>query len=455
MTERYLDASANEPTEKRWTLAQLSWTLADAARDPYISLVTAFIFPAYFVNHLVGDPIEGQALWGLAMGVSMFGVAILAPLLGAVADQMGSRKPWIVMLLIVGSGSMLALWYAEPGQSGVVMLVMVLASIAMIADELSLVFTNAMLPTLAHSSQFGRLSGIGWAIGFGSSVFMLLFFQQSSWLDFEFDNFELERFSTILAGIWYAVFLAPILVFANDIPNTGVRLPRAFMAGSASILRTFLAVGSFRNVLLFLVANGLAAGTAISFMFFAGIYAAEVFSWGTETLGLLGFEMIIGAAIFAIVGGMMDDHIGGKKNLMIAIGSSLLIYALMATITSSSIGPINFISEPNKSFGLFGSPPEQIYHLLNFLQGGAMGMIMTSGRSLLSRISAPSMLGEFYGLDKMGRAIASFFAPLLISFLTVVFQSQRLGIFSVMLCMSALSFFFIYFVVEERSESLL
>jgi MFS-type transporter involved in bile tolerance (Atg22 family) len=72
---------------------RFAWALYDWANSPFTTLVITFVFPAYFQQGIVKDPVAGQALWGTAIAVSGILIAIGAPIAGAVADAAGRRSP--------------------------------------------------------------------------------------------------------------------------------------------------------------------------------------------------------------------------------------------------------------------------------------------------------------------------------------------------------------------------
>src|SRR5262245_50844148 len=74
---------------------RVSWAVFEWARNPYFQLINIFLFSTYFSRDIIGDPVRGQALWGDIIGYAGLAVAVLAPVLGAIADAGGPRKPWI------------------------------------------------------------------------------------------------------------------------------------------------------------------------------------------------------------------------------------------------------------------------------------------------------------------------------------------------------------------------
>src|SRR3990170_6320714 len=129
--------------------AVVSWIFFDWAAQPYFTLITTFVFAPYFATHVASNPASGQALWGLATAVAGLVIALLSPVLGAIADASGRRKPWIAAfgaLLVIGST---ALWFGQPGHPETIAIVLVAFVVGTIGAEFATVFNNAMMPSLA------------------------------------------------------------------------------------------------------------------------------------------------------------------------------------------------------------------------------------------------------------------------------------------------------------------
>src|SRR6201981_3246081 len=143
--------------------AVISWIFFDWAAQPYFTLITTFVFAPYFATHVAPDPASGQALWGFATAAAGMAIALLSPVLGAIADASGRRKPWIAAfgaMLVIGSSLM---WFGAPGDTHLIPPLLLAYSIATVGVEFATVFNNAMMPTLVPPDRIGRLSGTGWA----------------------------------------------------------------------------------------------------------------------------------------------------------------------------------------------------------------------------------------------------------------------------------------------------
>src|SRR6478752_3389661 len=154
--------------------AVVSWIFFDWAAQPYFTLITTFVFAPYFAGFVAPDPASGQALWGFATAAAGLMIALMSPVLGAIADASGRRKPWIAvfgLLLVIGSSLM---WFGKPGDPSVIPPLLLAYAIASVGVEFATVFNNAMMPTLVPPDRIGRLSGTGWATGYIGGILSLI-----------------------------------------------------------------------------------------------------------------------------------------------------------------------------------------------------------------------------------------------------------------------------------------
>ncbi|MCG8548432.1 MAG: MFS transporter, partial [Alphaproteobacteria bacterium] len=79
--------------------AVFSWCLYDWANSAFNTVIGTFVFSVYFARGIYGDETAGSAVWGFALGAAGLGVALLSPVLGAIADNSGRRKPWLAVLV--------------------------------------------------------------------------------------------------------------------------------------------------------------------------------------------------------------------------------------------------------------------------------------------------------------------------------------------------------------------
>ncbi|MGH6915443.1 MAG: MFS transporter, partial [Geminicoccales bacterium] len=126
-------------------LGQVSWALYDWANSAFSAVIITFVFATYFSEAVAADSVSGTAQWGWAMSASGIAIAVISPVLGAIADAGGRRKPWLLAFTGLAVLGCFLLWYARPTPE-VALMVLVVAALANLAFEIAGVFYNAMLP---------------------------------------------------------------------------------------------------------------------------------------------------------------------------------------------------------------------------------------------------------------------------------------------------------------------
>ena len=412
-------------------LGQVSWALYEWARNPYYILVTIYVFAPYFSNVVVGDPVRGQEIWGYTTSIAGIILALTGPVLGAVADAVGARKPWLFACTVIAVPAMASLWFARPGMGENILPVAASLIIAGLLFEYSVIFHNAMLPSLAPRGRVGALSGLGLALGNVSGVLVFLFVLFAwEWTDhpaFGFDReaYEPERAIGLITGLWFALFSLPLFLFTPDNPGTGTRLVPAIREGVGSLLHTILQLRRYRNVGLFVIARMIYTDAFGITLAFTGIYAAGIFGWGSNMLVIYGIVLSVVAAIGSVIGGMIDDRLGSRRTLLLALGIGIGMNIVTVSISSTSI-----LFIPVSDAKILGelSLPECVFFLNSFLGAFSIVAGLASSRTLMARLSPPSMVGEFFGLFAFSGNVTAFLGPVSVAFVTGLFQSQRAGL---------------------------
>jgi MFS transporter, UMF1 family len=421
----------------------VGWALFDWATQPYYTLVVTFLFAPYFVNGFMSDPAHAQSLWAYTTSIAQLCAAILAPVLGAIADAGLPRKPWIAvfsMMLILGLSG---LWLAVPGSAGAVPLVLVSFGIATLGVELATQFNNAMMPGLISRERLGRLSGFAWAVGYAGGLVSLALvagllvtspntgktlFGLSPIVTLDSGLREGDRLVGPFCALWYVIFVLPMFLFTPDRHGAvaGRGSIREGLSRFASSIRNIL--HSHRNVALFLLARMLYADGGAAIFAFGGIYAASVFGWGPTELGLFGIILTVAAFFGACIGGVLDDGVGSKP--VIAGGLIILMSGALGVLSVDPDEILFFVSVTPKApdGGMFAATGEQAMLVFAILLGLAVGPVQASSRTLLARICPPEQTTEFYGFFAFSGKVTAFAAPLAIGIVTTLTDSQRLGI---------------------------
>ncbi len=439
---------AGQAAEPVGRLGLTGWILFDWASQPYYTLVVTFLFAPYFVNGFIGDPALGSTLWAYAIGIAELIAALMAPVLGAIADAGYRRKPWIAafsVLLVVG---LMGLWLAIPGRTDLAPLVLIAFAVATIGAELASVFNNAMMPSLVSGKRLGTLSGLGWAAGYVGGLASLVvvaglivadpntgrtLLGLEPLIPLDPATREGDRLIGPFSALWYLVFVLPLFLFTPDRPAAS-RVTAPVHAGIAQLVQGIKELyREHRQIALFLVARMLYADGLGAVFAFGGIYAASVFGWGATELGLFGIVLTIAGTIGAVLGGLLDDRLGSKRVI-----SATLIVFIFASIGVLSVDKdhVLFVQQVEPKFAgsaPFSSIGEQVYLVFAILIGLASGPVQAASRTLLARMSPPEKTTEFFGFFSFSGKATAFAAPLVIGAVTAASGSQRLGIASSLL----------------------
>jgi MFS transporter, UMF1 family len=449
-------------------LGQVSWAVFEWARNPYVLLITIYLFAPYFARFVIGNGVKGQALWGAIAAAGGLIVAALAPFLGAIADAGGRRKPWIALYTIIMGAAMLTMWFAKPLSTGW-MLVAIGASVAVanVSFEFSAVFHNALLPTIAQPKRVAGLSGLGLALGNAAGIILLLFMLIALSLPghvhwpfvpahpiwgIDQGAHEPERLAGPIAGIWLLIFSLPLFLFTPDRAGTKVSLWNAMIAGVKSVISTVRSLRRYRNVGAYLLARLFFNDGMTAVLTFGGIYASSTFRWGPIEMLLYGLELSIFAVLGGFVGGWLDNHLGSKRAIFVSIGGTAIAGLVALTMAPDRIFwfiPYDTHAPAIWSLPFFRTWPEIIFLMIvNFT-----AVLITAGyansRTMLARIAPPEKMTEFFGLYSLSGTSTTFLATGFVGWLTVVSQSQRIGLLgeTLFLCTGLVLMFF---VKEQR-----
>lgn len=436
--------------QTRPRLTQWSWAFFEFARNPYYNLVVIYIFGPYFTLQVIGDPVRGQSLWGYINGIAGLAVALTAPFIGAIADNVGKRKPWVLGAVLVMSPTMFFLWFAEPGATELaIYATAAVITLAGICYAISQVCHNAMLVSVAPNN-IGSISGLGLALGNAGALILLMFalyalalpasdlvswdwIPDAPWFGLNADEYEHSRIIGPILSVWLLVFTLPLLLWVRETAPR-VRTMDAVRAGIKDLRNTLTQAMQHKNIMLYLISRMLFNDGKLAIMTFGNIYAASLFGWGLVHIIILGIVLSLVAVVGGVMGGWMDERFGSKPSLLFAL--SLIAVCLVFTLT---MGPdmilfihIPWLAQQVNSLPLFNTPAEVIYVGISFLYALFITSAYVSSRTMLVRIAPPEAMAKFFGLYALSGEVTAFAAPLAIGILTAWTQSQRGGLFIVL-----------------------
>lgn len=421
------------------------WYFFDWASQPYNTLLLTFIFGPYFAEiargYYMGAGLDeeaakaaAQAYWGWGLAIASVTIAILAPILGAIADGTGRRLVWVwtfSAFYVVGSAG---LWWVAPGGDATMLFWAVcLFGIGFIGMEFATIFTNALMPSLTQADDLGAISGSGFAFGYLGGllalVIMLLFFAEGAdsgltllgtppLFGLETEAREGTRFVGPFTAIWFILFMIPFFLWVKE-PHTDRRplhLGRAF--GSLEDLIRSL---RYRRSLSAYLASALFYRDALNALYgFGGVYASGVLGWSIIQIGIFGIVGAVTAMVAAFIGGRIDRALGPKPVIVVSI--LILIAVCLIIVGMTRDGVWGIVMDPASSL------PDQIFFLCGALIGAAGGSLQAASRTMMARHTTPDRATEAFGLYALSGKVASFMSPALIALVTTISGSQRIGI---------------------------
>nr|WP_319947508.1 MFS transporter [uncultured Shimia sp.] len=419
------------------------WWFFDWASQPYNTLLLTFIFGPYFAgvvtDLLVADGLEigqakakAQSAWAFGLTVSGVLIAVLAPVLGAVADSRGRRMPWIWAFSVMYVVGAYGLWYTAPDQFDVTR-TLILFGIGLIGMEFATIFTNAMLPGLGAKDDLGKISGSGWAFGYIGGVLalalMLLLFQagdSGKTMAGIAPIFGLDpstgadtRIVGPLTAIWYAVFMIPFFLWVRENPDPNHK-PHTVAEALSGLRATLAGLPKHKSLFSYLGSSMLYRDALNGMYTFGGIYAFGVLDWSIMMVGIFGIVAALTGAFFAWIGGKADAAFGPKPVIIVCIVTLLFTAVFVVGLSRDAVFGIPVASG--------SSLPDILFFVAGGLIGAAGGALQAASRNMVVRQSNPERMTEAFGLYALSGKATTFLAPLLIGVVSEISGSQRLGI---------------------------
>ncbi|GIR52991.1 MAG: hypothetical protein CM15mP62_04620 [Rhodospirillaceae bacterium] len=236
------------------------WCLFDWANSPYPTVILTFVFSAYFTKLVAEDEISGTFLWSQTIAFSGLFMAFVAPILGAISDETGKKKIWILVFSILAILATLSLWFVLPDKKSVPLALIAIA-ISLIAFEFCAIFYNATLIQVANSSSIGKVSGLGWAAGYIGAILCLLICLfglvegSFSFLRLDINQSEHIRATTIVVGLWWLIFSLPFFIFFKEGKGAAHFSSRHILKGLNRLFTTIKNIKHYRPIMLFLLAE--------------------------------------------------------------------------------------------------------------------------------------------------------------------------------------------------------
>ena len=395
------------PYKRRDTV---SWALYDWANSAFATTVLAGFFPVFFQQFWSTgvDPTISTSRLGFANAIAGIIVAVLAPVLGAIADRTAGRKRQLVMWAMLGVIGTASLGFIGQGEWWWAAACFVMAGIGFNAAN---VFYDALLLDVASDNELDQVSAFGYALGYlgGGLLFAVnvLMTLNPQWFGLE-SAAEAVQFSFFTVAAWWFLFTLPLArnVREKPAPAPAAGLWVAARDGLRELRSTIRHIGQYQHITLFLIAYWLYIDGVHTIYTMAVDYGVAL---GLPSSSLLAALLLTQFVAFpsALALGWLGNRWGPKRGILLCI----VVY-LSATLYAY------FLDTVVEFFGLAV--------VVGLVQGG----IQSLSRSLFGRLVPEGRGGEFFGFFNLMGKFASFLGPMLIASVALITGDSRLSVTS-------------------------
>jgi len=447
------------------SLSALSWSLYEGVRDPYVIMVVIYLFQPYFATVIVGNAVKGQEL--IAFITTFYGltVASTAPFLGAWVQNIGRRKPMLLIVTALIIPLMTSLWWAKPDHTG--LSVMAISVILMLGSSLfayAEMLHNAMITTATTITERPHASGLALAGGSFFSTLMLTFVLWGFVLPghvpwafvpthplFGIDQLthEPDRIAGPLVASFLAIGAIPLFLYSKDAPSTGLSAFAAFRKGFASLAETVKSLGSERNAALFLGSRMLYTDGMTALLAIGGVYASGVMHWATLEMLAYGILLSIAAVFGGLLGGFMDAKFGPRQAVRIEVtGALLCLVGQLSMGRDHMLFVIHFdpaAHAPIWNGPIFRTLPEIVYLIIGLGTGAFVTGQYASSRTLLTRLVPEAKAASYFGLYALSGTVTAWLGSFLVGTSTAIFKTQQAGFapIAMLLCIGLVGMLFV------------
>ncbi|MEX0284171.1 MAG: MFS transporter [Paracoccaceae bacterium] len=418
------------------------WYFFDWASQPYHTLIVTFVFGPYFASvaadYYLGQGMEAEAagaaaqtIWAWGLGVAGILIAFGAPVMGALADSGGNRRPWILAFSVMYAVGAYLLWYTMPDGSNMIM-ALLFFSLGFVGAEFALIFINAQLPDLGTDEEVGEISGTGFAFGYLGGLISLilmlaLFVEQGNGktiagldpiLGLDPTQREGSRSVGPFSAIWFVIFMIPYFLWCKEQPRSGHRI--GFGQAIGKVIQSIRALGSKKSLLAYLGSSMFYRDALNGLYGFGGVYAGLVLGWEITQIGIFGIVALISSAVFSWFGGKADKRLGPKPVIVRAILVLIAVCVIIVGMSRTSFFGLPLAEGSNL--------PDFVFFGCGVLIGGMGGILQAASRSLMVRHCPPDAPTESFGLYGLSGRATAFIAPMLVAITTTATGSARLGI---------------------------
>jgi MFS transporter, UMF1 family len=364
----------------------------DLANQSFTLLINTLFFAIYFRQVVVGDEKRGVALWGIIFPLSMLLVVIASPVVGAIADSRAWKKAILMGTGLVCVALTCSFGFIGPGT---IVLAALLYIPANFCYQIGENFLASFLPQIAKPGNIGRVSAIGWSMGYIGALLLLLL-AAAMMLMLGWKDAESWRPFFVFAGIWFLLFMIPPAIYLREgaRPEPDARKHNVLALAHRRMMDTIRNARRYRNLMRFLAAFFIYGMGVQTVIVFAGIITTDDFKFGAPKLVLFVLQLTLTAGMSAVFTSRYQDRLGHRRT--IAIFLCIWVGSAVGLALMSILKP----------------PPEWLFWVLANGIGFGLGGIGTSSRALVGTFTPAHKTAEFFGLWGMVFKFAGVAGPL-------------------------------------------
>lgn len=408
----------------------VSWAMWDWATQPFNSVILTFVFAPLFLisaNLLpddiaslpATDPLQERALadlssgYGLVTFIAGLVILALAPVLGQRADTTGRKKRALLIATAALAVVQFALFFVQADPAyfwfGAILL-----ALGAVVSEIAGVNYNAMLVQVSDRHSVGRVSGLGWGLGYIGGILALVIvvvLTQFEWFGMDTSNGLPYRLIAVGCAVWTIVFAIPLVLYVPEAQPRGDRPKVGFFASYRVLVDDIKALyRNHRATFWFLLASAVYRDGLAGVFAFGGVLAAVSFGFTATEVIIFGIALNLVAGVSTILSGRLDDRFGPRAVIVTAlcllVGSTLFVFT-------------------------FRDGGKLVFWIGGMILSAAVGPAQAASRSLLARVTPHGMQGEIFGLYATTGRVVSFLSPLLWTVFITIGGATHWGILGI------------------------
>lgn len=394
----------------------LSYCSYDWANSALATVIFTFVYSVYFSRGIVGNETEGASLWAYATGIGGFLVAVSAPFIGARVDRAARKKTALFILTVITALLCGLLAFFPPENSSVfpVLLTLVILTWSFEAGQ---AIYNSLMNDFPDPSMTGRLSGWSWAAGYFGGLFCLIIAligfiglgDMAGLFGIPADDSWNVRSTTFLVAVWLILFSIPLFLFYNTRPIED-KARDTYVSPIKDILNFVAHMTKTPGIIRFLIGSLFYRDGLVTLFAVGGIYASGTFGMSFTEILIFAIGLNITAGLGAFGFSFMDDKIGARNVIITSLIGLILCGLALILVTDKTVFLVLALG-----LGIF------------------IGPLQASSRSLFSRLLPYENSASGFGFYALTGKSVSFLGPLIFGLTVDITDSQRAGIFTIIL----------------------